>query len=122
MTHPLSKPDVSPAKRGFSNPYFLCQRRVLKSSRPSFKEGSTFLTKPLFPQGREGVAGSAIAPPGVWSASGACARKGLAGLTQQSCECLSASTLSNLLIACSFSAFFLVVSIKKLIFAEKFNV
>jgi hypothetical protein len=64
---------------------------------PSFltvKEGSTFLTKPLFnslydpfgspsrgqkPQGREGVAVSAIAPPGVWSASGACARKGLAG-------------------------------------------
>ena len=31
------------------------------------------------PQGREDVAGSAIAPPGVWSASGACARKGLAG-------------------------------------------
>ena len=30
------------------------------------------------PQGREDVAGSAIAPPGVWSASGACARKGLA--------------------------------------------
>ena len=28
----------------------------------------------------------------------------------------------NLLIACRFSAFFLVVSIKKLIFAEKFNV
>ena len=28
-------------------------RRVLKSSRP--KEGSTFLTKPLFPQGREDV-------------------------------------------------------------------
>ena len=64
---------------------------------PSFltvKEGSTFLTKPLFnslydpfgspsrgqkPQGREDVAGSAIAPPGVWSASGACAHKGLAG-------------------------------------------
>ena len=50
------------------------------------------------------------------------ARGWLGGLTQQSCECLSASTLSNLLIACSFSAFFLVVSIKKLIFAEKFNV
>ena len=31
------------------------------------------------PQGREGVAGSAIAPPGAWSASRACARKGLAG-------------------------------------------
>ena len=48
---------------------------------PSFltlKEGSTFLTKPLFPQGREDVAGSAIAPPGFWTASGACARKGLA--------------------------------------------
>ena len=36
---------------------------------PSFftiKEGSTFLTKPLFPQGREDVAGSAIAPPEFW--------------------------------------------------------
>ena len=31
------------------------------------------------PQGREGVAVSAIASPGVWSACGACARKGLAG-------------------------------------------
>ena len=49
---------------------------------PSFftiKEGSTFLSKPLFPQGREDVAGSAIAPPEFWSASGACAHKGLAG-------------------------------------------
>ena len=47
---------------------------------PSFftiKEGSTFLTKPLFPQEREGVAGGAIALPEFWSASGACARKGL---------------------------------------------
>ena len=31
------------------------------------------------PQGREDVAGSAIAPPEFWSASGACAHKGLAG-------------------------------------------
>ena len=31
------------------------------------------------PQEREDVAGSAIAPPGFWSASGACAHKGLAG-------------------------------------------
>ena len=31
------------------------------------------------PQERENVAGSAIAPPGFWSASGACAHKGLAG-------------------------------------------
>ena len=49
---------------------------------PSFltlKEGSTFLSKPLFPQEREDVAGSAIAPPGFWSPSGACAHKGLAG-------------------------------------------
>ncbi len=65
---------------------------------PSFftiKEGSTFLTKPLFnslyapfgspssggqkPQERKDVAGSAIAPPEFWSASGACAHKGLAG-------------------------------------------
>ena len=36
-------------------------------------------SKPLFPQGREDVAGSVIAPPGFWSASGACAHKGLAG-------------------------------------------
>ena len=45
-------------------------------TNPSFltlKEGSTFLSKPLFPQGREDVAGSAIAPSGFWSASGACA-------------------------------------------------
>ena len=52
-----------------------------KPTRPSYltvKEGSTFLTKPLFPQEREDVAGSAIAPPGFWTASGACARKGLA--------------------------------------------
>ena len=36
---------------------------------PSFftiKEGSTFLTKPLFPQGREDVAGDAIALPEFW--------------------------------------------------------
>ena len=46
--------------------------------RLSCKESSTFLTKPLFPQEREDVAGSAIAPPGFWTASGACARKGLA--------------------------------------------
>ena len=65
---------------------------------PSFltlKEGSTFLTKPLFPQGRENVAGSAIAPPEFWSASGACALKGWLGvLTQQGCDCLSAGALS----------------------------
>ena len=45
----------------------------------TIKEGSTFLTKSLFPQGREDVAGSAIAPPRFWSASGACAHEGLAG-------------------------------------------
>ena len=73
------------------------------------------------PQGREDLAGSAIAPPGFWSASGACALKGwLGGLTQQSCECLSASALRNLLIACRFSAFFLVVSIKKRTFAASY--
>ena len=36
---------------------------------PSFftiKEGSTFLTKPLFPQEREDVAGYAIALPEFW--------------------------------------------------------
>ena len=117
------------------------KRILISKIIPSFftiKEGSTFLTKPLFnslydpfgspsrgqkPQGREDVAGSAIAPPEFWSASRACVLKGWLGvLTQQSCEYLSAGALSNLLIACSFSAFFLVVSIKKLIFAEKFNV
>ena len=34
--------------------------------RLSCKESSTFLTKPLFPQEREDVAGSAIAPPEFW--------------------------------------------------------
>ena len=59
-----------PLKKAFSKTY------------PSFltlKEGSTFLTKPLFPQEREDVAGSAIAPPEFWSASEACAHEGLAG-------------------------------------------
>ena len=46
---------------------------------PLAKGSSTFLTKPLFPQGREDIVGSAIAPPEFWSASRACARKGLAG-------------------------------------------
>ena len=32
----------------------------------TIKEGSTFLTKPLFPQGREDVAGYAIALPEFW--------------------------------------------------------
>ena len=48
----------------------------LSKTYPSFlnlKEGSTFLTKPLFPQEREDVAGDAIALPEFWSASGACA-------------------------------------------------
>ena len=45
---------------------------------PLAKGSSTFLTKPLFPQEREDVAGDAIALPEFWSASGACARKGLA--------------------------------------------
>ena len=58
------------------------ERGVGTKTYPSFltlKEGSTFLTKPLFPQGREDVAGSAIAPPGFWSVSGALCPKGLAG-------------------------------------------
>ena len=56
-----------------------------KPTRPSLpvKEGSTFLTKPLFPQGREDVAGSAIAPPEFWSASGAYALKGWLGVLTQ---------------------------------------
>ena len=110
---------------------------ILSETFFTIKEGSTFLTKPLFnslyapfgspssggqkPQGREDVAGSAIALPGFGSASGACALKGWLGvLTQQSCECLSASALRNLLIACRFSAFFLVVSIKKRTFAASY--
>ena len=70
---------------------------VLKSSRPSLplKKAPPFspsLSSIVFtppsvppvlgdrnPQGREDVAGSAIAPPGFWSASGACAHEGLAG-------------------------------------------
>ena len=55
------------------------QKEFFLPLRLSCKESSTFLTKPLFPQEREDVAGSAIAPPEFWSASGACARKGLAG-------------------------------------------
>ena len=68
----------------------------LKSSRPSLplRKAPPFspslssivfatLSVPLLgdrnPQEREDVAGSAIAPPGFWSASGACAHKGLAG-------------------------------------------
>ena len=61
------------------------------------KEGSTSLPKPLAPQEQGDVAGSAIAPPEFWSASGACALKGWLGVptqyncdnfTQQSCDCL----------------------------------
>jgi hypothetical protein len=42
----------------------LCFYILFSKIIPSFftiKEGSTFLTKPLFPQGREDVAGYAIA-------------------------------------------------------------
>ena len=54
-------------------------KRYFESLRlPLAKGSSTFLTKPLFPQEREDVAGDAIALPEFWSASGACARKGLA--------------------------------------------
>lgn len=35
----------------------------------TIKEGSTFLTKPLFPQGREDVAGYAIADARVFVSS-----------------------------------------------------
>ena len=65
---------------------FFGKEIAFSKTYPSFltlKEGSTFLTKPLFPQEREDVAGSAIAPPEFWSASGACALKGwLVVLTQ----------------------------------------
>ena len=58
-------------------------KRFFLPLRLSCKESSTFLTKPLFPQEREDVAGDAIALPEFWSASGACARKGLAGVLTQ---------------------------------------
>ena len=51
-------------------------KRFFLPLRLSCKESSTFLTKPLFPQEREDVAGDAIALPEFWSASGACALKG----------------------------------------------
>ena len=71
----------------------LLERDFFESLRlPLAKGSSTFLTKPLFPQEREDVAGDAIALPEFWSASGACALKGwLRVLTQQSCDCLSPS-------------------------------
>ena len=79
-----------------TRPSLPLKKGVLKSSRPSlplkkappfspslssivFATPSVPLVGDRNPQGREDVAGSAIAPPGVWSASGACARKGLAG-------------------------------------------
>ena len=55
-------------------PSFLSVKEgVFLPLRLSCKESSTFLTKPLFPQEREDVVGSAIALPRFWSASGACA-------------------------------------------------
>ena len=63
--------------------FFTIKKGFFLPLRLSCKESSTFLTKPLFPQEREDVAGSAIAPPEFWSASGACALKGwLRVLTQ----------------------------------------
>ncbi len=53
---------------------------LFSKTYPSFltvKEGSTFLTKPLFPQGREDVAGSAIAPPEFWYRQRSLCPKGL---------------------------------------------
>ena len=41
------------------------------------KEGSTFLSKPLFPQGREDVAGDAIALPEFWYRQRSLCPKGL---------------------------------------------
>ena len=64
---------------------------------PSAKRGSLSHSQALALTIRaRGVAGDAIALPEFWSASGAGARKGLAGvLTQQSSECLSASALKG---------------------------
>ena len=43
-------------------PFMIIWCLFFESPRPSLaKEGSTFLTKPLFPQGREDVTGYAIA-------------------------------------------------------------
>ena len=65
---------------------------------PSFltvKEGSTFLTKPLFPQEREDVTGYAIASTSVLvSSAEPVPTRGCRYLfTQQSCDYLSASAL-----------------------------
>ena len=53
---------------------------IVSKTYPSFltfKEGSTFLSKPLFPQGRKDVAGSAIAPPEFWNRQRSLCPKGL---------------------------------------------
>ena len=90
-------------------------RRVLKSSRPSLP----LKKAPTFSSSLSSIVFATLSVP----LTGDRNLKGWLGvLTQQSCDYLSAGALSNLLIACRFSAFFLVVSIKKRTFAEKFNV
>ena len=57
--HPLRFPRL----RG-TETFFTIKEVIFSKTYPSFltlKEGSTFLTKPLFPQEREDVAGCAIA-------------------------------------------------------------
>ena len=73
----------------------LCFYILFSKIIPSFftiKEGSTFLTKPLFPQGQEDVAGCAIASARVLvSSAEPVPIKGCRYLpTQQSCDYLSA--------------------------------
>ena len=58
----------------------LCFYILFSKIIPSFftiKEGSTFLTKPLFPQEREDVAGCAIALPEFWYRQRSLCPKGL---------------------------------------------
>ena len=59
-----SRPSLPLKKESFLPLRLSCKERLFSKTYPSFltlKEGSTFLTKPLFPQGREDVAGYAIA-------------------------------------------------------------
>ena len=53
-----SRPSLPLKKESFLPLRLSCKERLFSKTYPSFltlKEGSTFLTKPLFPQGREDV-------------------------------------------------------------------
>ena len=67
-----SRPSLPLKKEFFLHLRLSCKERLFSKTYPSFltvKEGSTFLTKPLFPQGREDVAGYAIASARVLASS-----------------------------------------------------